>query len=98
MAMDPALVRMENVMVEESQPLGRLKHFQGVYTGIGWYADYPHQFAGNPSGATPGRGAMMRDFYVADLVEVIRAVKHDTAAAELQNEFFTRCEALGKIL
>jgi len=92
MAQDPALVRMENVKVEESRPLGRLNHLRGVYTGIGWYADYPHQFAGSPVGATPERGAMMRDFYVANLVESIRSVKLDNTAAELQGEFFKRCE------
>jgi len=40
---------------------------------------------------------MMRDFCVANLVEAIRSVKHGAAAAELQDEFFTRCEKLGNI-
>ena len=92
MAQDPSLARMENVRVGESRPLGRLNHLRGVFTGIGWYGDYPHQFAGDPTGATPERGAMMRDFNVANLVEAIRSVKLNNTAAELQAEFFARCE------
>ena len=95
MSQNPALARMENVKVEESRPLGRLRHLRDVFTGIGWYADYPCQFAGNPIGATPERGAALRDCCVENLVAAIRAVKSDDSAAALQKEFFDRCDAPG---
>lgn len=95
MACDASLVKMENVKVDESRPQGRLAHLRGVYTGIGWYGDFPFQFAGNPTGASAERGAAWRDCHVANLTEAIRSVKLNDNAAEVQREFFDRCERPG---
>ena len=95
MALDPALAVMENVKPEEARPLHRLQHLRNAYAGIGWYGDYPCQFAGDPTGATPERGAAWRDCFVNNLIDSIRSVKENDRAALLQEEFFNRCDNPG---
>jgi creatinine amidohydrolase len=95
MAYDPSLVHMENVKPEESVCQGRLEQLDNAYTGIGWYGSYPNQFAGDPTGASPERGAAWRDAMVVNLAATIRSVKQHKQAADLQKEFFDRCDNPG---
>jgi creatinine amidohydrolase len=87
----PQTVKMDAVPAEPGEPLGRMKHLKGGYTGIWWYADYPQHYAGDARTATAEKGRVLQGLEVDALAEFIAAVKADTAVAELEAEFF-RCE------
>jgi len=94
LAYAPETVDMDAVNVEQSRPLLRMEHLHNAYTGLHWYGNYPHHFAGNPIGTTAERGAAWRDYFVDDLVKTIRSVKSDTVTAALQAEFNDKAESL----
>ena len=93
MAMDESLVHMERVVVSETQPLGRLAALDkaGVGVSVGWYADYPHQSAGDPSAATPELGRWILEKNSDDLARIIRLVREDRVTAALLQEYYDAC-------
>ncbi|MGE5530286.1 MAG: creatininase family protein [Patescibacteria group bacterium] len=93
----PDLVKLDRADVEDGRPRLRLRNLRGAYTGIWWYADYPGQQAGDPTRATAEKGRRMLELGAASLAKLIAAVKEDTVAAELQEEFYRRAlEPLGQ--
>lgn len=91
LAIHPELVRKNMLKPDgEGMPLGRLKTLMehGVFTGIWWYADYPHHYAGDGVPATPEKGAQLLEARARALAEVVRLVKADQVTAGLQAEFF----------
>ncbi len=91
LAIDPSLVKMEDVDVENIESKGRLDHLKNVYTAIGWYANHPAHFAGEPFRATAEAGREILKTIISRVAGVIRDVKNDTKALELQREFFSQC-------
>ena len=89
MAIRPDLVHMELVNPEESKSLGRADWYaqRAVFSGIGWYESYPHQFAGDPSGATAEYGEEMLKLNAANVTEIIRKIKEDDVLPALYEEF-----------
>ena len=83
------LVHMDRIE-GETQPLGRLQSVPDSYTGIWWYADYPQHYAGDARAATVEKGLKLREISVNRLAAFIKAVKADTAAPALEQEFFDR--------
>jgi creatinine amidohydrolase len=86
----PDLVKMDAVPDEPGEPLGRMQHLPGAFTGIGWYANFPNHYAGDARSASPEKGRVLRDLEVDALAEFIRAVKGDEVVPELEKEFFMR--------
>jgi creatinine amidohydrolase len=86
----PALVKMDAVPDEPGEPLGRMQHLPGAFTGIGWYANYPNHYAGDARSASPEKGRILRGLEVDALAEFIRAVKEDEVVPALEKEFFAR--------
>ncbi len=93
MAMRPELIKMENVIPEEAIAKERLRQFEDndVFTGIWWYADYPHHFAGDPSYSSKAKGEKIFKRVIQNVAEIIGMIKKDQTAALLQDEFFTNC-------
>ena len=91
MAIHPELTHMELVKPEESQSLGRADWYsqRGVFTGINWYAAYPHQFAGDPSGASAEFGEEMLTYNANNLAEIVKKIKEDDSLPQLINEFYS---------
>ncbi|MCB0089297.1 MAG: creatininase family protein [Caldilineaceae bacterium] len=92
-ALRPDLVNMELVPDDdEGKARNRLAHLReaGVQTGIWWYADHPTHYAGNAAHATAEAGEQMLDVMAAAVVRAVRAIKADTEAKRLQDEFFAR--------
>ena len=87
-----SLINMENINSEETIALRRLDHIQEatLYTGIGWYADYPHQIAGDPSNASCDRGRWINERNIKRLVNAINVVQEDSEAIRLLNEFYSK--------
>jgi len=88
----PELVHMDRVVTKQSASLGRLDKIKeaGIYSGFGWYADYPHHFAGDPAGSTAKHGELIFDILVKRIERMINAVKKDKNSLSLISEFNSR--------
>jgi creatinine amidohydrolase len=95
LANHPELVHMDRV-VDNGQPLERLKHMPPGMSGIWWYGDYPEHYAGDARTASAEKGEILRGLTVDALANYIRAVKEDQATPALEEEFFRREEQLRK--
>lgn len=84
------LVKMDKVLADPADPLGRLKEIPANHSGISWYADYPDHYAGDARTATVEKGRALRQIAVDALAEYIAAVKADAVVPALNREFFTR--------
>jgi creatinine amidohydrolase len=96
LALRPDLVDMSKVPAgDEGKPRGRLQALReaGVQTGIWWYADHPTHYAGNAAHATAEAGEHMLDAMAQSIVRAVRAIKADSAAKQLQDEFFAASKA-----
>lgn len=90
LANHPDLVHMERVPEEPADPLNRLEQLPHNFSGISWYANYPHHYAGDARSATREKGIKLRQLQVDNLAEFIAAVKADTCVPALEKEFFQR--------
>ncbi len=87
----PDLVLMDRVPADdEGKALGRLQGLReaGVQTGIWWYADYPTHYQGDARTATAEAGGRLLDARAHFIARAVRAIKADTEAQRLQDEFF----------
>ena len=94
MAISPELVDMSALDRSETASKGRFAPFgaKGIYHGIGWYADYPHQIAGDPSDATPAFGADLLEACIKNFAAAIRLIKNDETIPNLADEFYKKSE------
>ncbi|PKO99103.1 MAG: creatininase [Bacteroidetes bacterium HGW-Bacteroidetes-8] len=90
----PDLVKIERAGDESGADLDRLK-LTNAYASIWWYGKYPNHYAGDARGANPMLGEIAQTQKIEQLVEVIKQVKADKSAIELQNRFFK--EALSPV-
>ncbi len=89
-AINNDLMKMDRVHPEETTPLHRLDQVAeaGLYTGIGWYADYPRQIAGDPTGADVEKGQYVNAITIKKLVKAIQVVKNDDVSFKLLKEYY----------
>lgn len=87
MAIRPDLVQLERASQNDGRPRKNLEHLSGVGTSIWWYADFPQHYAGDARPANAALGCLALKGKVGPLVEIVRAVKRDSAARRLQDEF-----------
>ena len=92
MALHPELVQLERAGQESGVPLKRLAALPAL-TAVSWYADHPHHFAGIVDASNVERGKLELESSIRGLVAVYQAVKKDTVARTLQDEFFARSAA-----
>lgn len=91
LALRPDLVQMDLLKDDgEGKARHRLQHLREaqVQTGIWWYADHPTHYSGNAKYATAAAGENLLDSIAAGIVKAVRAIKADTEAKRLQDEFF----------
>ena len=91
LALRPNLVDMSKIPADdEGKARGRLQALgeAGVQTGIWWYADHPTHYAGNAAHGTAEAGERILDAIAQSIARAVRAIKADTAAKQLQDEFF----------
>lgn len=95
LALRPDLVHMERLVENEGRALGRLRGLReaGVETGIWWYADHPTHYQGDAALANAETGEQILDARARYVVRAVRAIKADTEAKRLQDEFFARSAA-----
>ena len=88
MASRPGLAHPERAAQESGIDQRRLD--LPARTGIEWYASFPNHYEGDATKATAARGQLILDARIRAVAEAIRAVKADTSALKLQQEFFDR--------
>lgn len=93
LALRPDLVYIDRVPTDdEGKARNQLQALReaGVQTGIWWYADHPTHYAGNASFATAAAGEQFLEAMAAGVARAVRAIKADTVAKRLQDEFYAR--------
>jgi creatinine amidohydrolase len=96
LAVRPDLVLMDKVPDDdEGKALGRLQALRevGVQTGVWWYADHPTHYQGDARTANADAGDRLFDACAEELAKAVRAIKADTEAKRLQDEFYAGSEA-----
>jgi creatinine amidohydrolase len=93
MAHTPQDAHPERAGTESGADQKRLTLPASVYTGIWWYASFPNHYQGDASGSTAARGQAMSTYAATKLAAAIKAIKADTSALRLQNEFFDKADA-----
>ena len=88
----PDLVHMDRADSESGADQARLQLPENVYTGIWWYARFPEHYSGVGSAATRELGEFDQKTWSSQIAEAIKAVKADTQALKLQNEFFEKTQ------
>src|SRR5215469_4424506 len=88
----PDLVHMDRADSESGADLNRLQLPENVYTGIWWYAKFPEHYSGIGSAATKELGEFDQKTWSSQIADAIKAVKADTQALKLQNEFFEKTQ------
>jgi len=96
MADYPDLVNKKNIPKQPGEPLYRVKHLPGSFSGIWWYASYPEHYCGDARPASAEKGLKLRQLLIDQLAEFIAAVKKDTVVPTLEKEFFKRVKELKK--
>ncbi len=92
MVVRPDLVRKENLK-GPSGDLQRLKNLpEGVYTGIWWFARFPNHYDGDGAAGNRELGEFDLKTATSMVVQVLRAIKADTTALKLQNEFYEKAK------
>lgn len=88
----PDLARVERAGTQPGQDQNRLAGLIDTYTAIWWYARFPNHYAGDGTPATAEFGDAILSARAKQLVAMIRAVKADSRALELQRQFFDQAE------
>ena len=87
MTVRPDLVKVEHSNDELGVDMNRLS-LGNTFTGIWWYAKYPNHYSGDAKDANEALGKVSMGQRIESLVNVIRIIKADNTAIELQNQFF----------
>lgn len=87
LAVRPELVKMDELS-PPAVPGARLAHLPRGITSIWWCADFPDHYAGDATEATAEKGMYLLDLATRRVAEIIKAVKEDAVAAELERQFF----------
>ncbi|EKD32018.1 MAG: hypothetical protein ACD_77C00187G0002 [uncultured bacterium] len=85
----PDLVKMERASIESGADQKRLQ-LPDAYSSIGWYSKYPNHYAGDAKDATGELGEIILNQRIKQLSEVIKTIKDDKAAMQLQREFWDK--------
>lgn len=96
MAHRPELVKMDALAGQTGKALGRLDHIKPGSATLGWYANYPEHYHGDAGPASIEKGKVFAEAMINGLARFIGAVKDDTVAGELSEEFFRREAELRK--
>jgi creatinine amidohydrolase len=87
----PGLVKIKDLSPRETGlPNDRTKHLPSCFTGIWWYASYPHHYAGEGKYGSKKKGEYLLEYESGKVAEIIKAVKADTVTPKLTREFYRR--------
>ncbi len=90
-AVRPDLVHADRATSQSGRDQERLNIPYG-YTGIWWYSSFPNHYAGDGSEPNKDIGEMIFKSRSEQLAELIRFLKSDDSATQLQNRFYQEAE------
>ncbi len=90
MALEPQLVKLDEVDPESGKRLRRLAHLPRTRTTVQWYSDFPDHYAGDARPASPEKGERFIEVRARAVAEIVKSVKEDGEAGRLQAEFYSR--------
>ena len=90
MAIDAEQVKMD-ALTAPGVPLNRLAGLP-ARTPVWWYADFPDHYYGDATHASAEKGEYLLQRFAQRVADIIKAVKADTEATRLQEEFFSRVQ------
>lgn len=90
-AVRPDLVHADRAASQSGRDQARMSIPFG-YTGIWWYSSYPNHYAGDGSVPNETIGELNLQSRAKQLAELIRFLKEDHTATELQQRFFREAE------
>ena len=90
-AVRPDLVHKERAASQSGRDKARLAIPYG-YTGIWWYSSFPNHYAGDGSVPNKSIGEKNLESRAEQLAELIKHLKSDDSATELQNRFYEEAE------
>ncbi|HUW91848.1 MAG TPA: creatininase family protein [Bacteroidales bacterium] len=88
----PDLVDRKAIGSESGASQGRLDMLPYGYTGIGWYARFPNQYAGDPAQPDKRLGELLISKNADQLAKLIKFLKTNDSIEQLQQEFYRRAE------
>jgi creatinine amidohydrolase len=91
LASRPDLVKMDQVPASDewkSQDRLRALREAGVETGVWWYAEHPTHYSGDAKYADAATGNRELDLMAEGVARGVRAIKADSVAKRLQDEFY----------
>jgi creatinine amidohydrolase len=88
----PDLVDRSAIGSESGASQARLARLPYGYTGIGWYAKFPNQYAGDPAQPDKRLGELLLSKSADQLAELIKFLKKNDSVEQLQQEFYKRAE------
>ena len=88
----PDLVHLKEATKQSGKDKIRLKHIKHNFTGIWWYAKFPNHYAGDASHISTAIGELELKSKSIQLIEMIRSVKADETALNLQDQFFKQSQ------
>ncbi|HUH32682.1 MAG TPA: creatininase family protein [Daejeonella sp.] len=91
MYLRPDVMRMDQAVTESGANQNRL-NIPGVYTPIWWYAGFPNHYAGEGAKATKELGQLVAEHEISSFSKTLKAIKADTKALELQNEYYDKID------
>jgi creatinine amidohydrolase len=90
-AIHPDLVHADRALSQSGRDEERLNIPYG-YAGIWWYASFPNHYAGDGSSPNKAIGEMIFKSRAEQLAELIKFLKTDDSASELQEKFYQQSE------
>jgi creatinine amidohydrolase len=94
LAVRPDLVRMKAVRGQGGGHK-RLSHLPPLLTPIWWYADAPEHYYGDATKATRDKGQFLVERLAKHVAAIIKAVREDEKAPELEKDFFSKLRHSG---
>lgn len=92
----PDLVQMDRATNESGADQERLPGIENVYTGIWWYASFPHHYAGEGDKATRELGELITEHQIDEIAKALKAIKNDTETLKIQNQYFEEVDRNAK--
>jgi creatinine amidohydrolase len=90
MTTHPELAHMDRAASESGADEKRQDLPKDLYTGIWWYARFPHHYSGEGALASKELGEVALKAWIGQIAAATRAVKADDASLKLQNEFYEK--------
>jgi creatinine amidohydrolase len=88
----PDLVDQQAINSQSGLDQGRLKQLRFGYTGIWWYARYPHHYASDIAQPDKKLGELLIQSWGNQLAELVKYLKSNNTIEQLQEEFQKRAE------